>query len=275
LAAAIGKVLVTKDSLEQEIQQLLPLIKERQQEIEALRRKADNLDWIAVRKSEGYYPIRFFADGLSAYIYIFDNAAVFYAWAAVEHALLIRLGAEGLRQAVIHNNNRYPSEKKLVEIARQQGVISANREKLAHRVRKLRNNYIHYINMMWDQHDRMVDLRKRTVSLWPKIVKEIQDTVPSDKQVEEFAQLISMKKEIESETMIEKRRIPYIPGDPPNSESKRFRNLRIKQFAKWIKETENIDDQQKRFDYGIERKDARDCLFWSADLLVYLDFLPK
>jgi hypothetical protein len=163
----------------------------------------------------------------------------------------------------------------LVEIARQNGIISANREKLAHRIRKLRNNYIHYINIMWDQHDRMVNLRKMTISLWPKIVKEIQDTVSSDKQAEEFARLVLMKKEIESDTMIEKRQIPYIPGEPPNSESKRFRNLRLKQFAEWIRKVDDINDQKRRFDYGIERKDALDCLYWSADLLVYLNFLPK
>jgi hypothetical protein len=54
-------------------------MKERQREIEALRRKVDTLDWKALRESERYYPIRFFADGLSAYVYIFDNAAIFYA----------------------------------------------------------------------------------------------------------------------------------------------------------------------------------------------------
>lgn len=264
-----------KDDLEQEMQVLLPLMQERRQEIGALNQKIKNLDWKAVRESDQYYPVRFFADGLSAYVYVFDNAAVFYAWAAVEHALLIRLGAHRLRQAVIRNNKRYPSEKKLVQIARDEGIISMNIARLAHRLRKLRNNYIHYINIMWDQHDRDIRLRKMAVSQWPKIVKEIQDIVPSDKRAEALAQFVFMKKDIEGNRLIQKRQIPYIPGEPPNSEVVRFRNLRIKQFADWIGEAGDDEGQQKRFDYGIERKDALDCLQWSADLLVYLNFLPK
>jgi hypothetical protein len=250
-------------------------MQERREEIGALKQKVENLDWKVVSESERYYPVRFFADGLSAYVYVFDNAAVFYAWAAIEHALLIKLGAQRLRRAVIDNHNRYPSEKKLVQIARNEGIISRNIERVAHRVRKLRNNYVHYINIMWDQHNRDIHLRKMTDSQLPKIMKEIQDTVPSDKQAEELARLDFIKKDIERNHLIQKRQIPYIPGDPPNLEGRRFRNLRIKQFADWIRSAGDIEGQLKRYEYGLERKDALDCLQWSADLLAYLNFLPK
>jgi len=250
-------------------------MKERQEEIEPLRQKLDNLDWKIVRESERYYPLRFFADGLSAYVYVFDNAAVFYAWAAAEQALLIRLGPTRLGNAVANNRGRYPNEKKLVEIARDEGIISRDIKRLANRLRKVRNNHVHYINIMWDQHDGEIRLRDMARSTGPKIVKEILETVPYNKQAETLALFKLMKDEVESSHMIRKRQIPYIPGEPPNLEGKRFRNIRIKQFADWIKEVDDAREQQKRFDYGIERKDALDCLQWSADLLAYLNFLSE
>lgn len=263
------------DDIEQEIRKILPLMKERQREIKRLRLKLNNLDWKDVSESEQYYPLRFFGDGLSAYVYVFDNAAVFYAWAAVEQALLIRLGARALSQEVAANRNKYPREKQLVTIARKNGIISRDRARVAHRLRKLRNNYIHYINVMWDQHSSELRLHKLMDSQWPKIAKKIKDATPNDKQAEVSALLDYVKNETDGEHTILKRQIPYIPGEPPGSESIRFRNLRIKQFADWVMEAKDVQDQLKRREYGVERKDALDCLRWSGSLLTYLNFLPK
>jgi hypothetical protein len=264
-----------QDNLEQEIRNFIPLMKERQKEIKRLRLKLDGFDWKDIRESEQYYPLRFFVDGLSAYVYVFDNAAVFYAWAAIEHALLIRLGANALRQAVAANHGRYPGEKQLVTIARKNGIISANKERVAHRLRKLRNDYMHYFNIMWDQHNHKIRLDKLMDSQWPKIVKEIKGSTPKHNRAAMSALLDFIKKETDSNYTMLKRQVPYIPGEPPGPEAIRFRGLRIKQFTDWVWEAKDVQGRLKRYEYGIERKDALDCLRWSGSLLTYLSFLPK
>jgi hypothetical protein len=261
--------------VEQEIRDFLPLMKERQREVKRLRLKLGSLNWDDVRRSEQYYPLRFFADGLSAYIYAFDNAAVFYAWAAVEQALLIRLGAHALSQAVARNNNRYPGEKQLITIAKENGIISWDRARGAHRLRKLRNNYIHYINVMWDHHRSEIRLHKLMDSQWPEVVQRLREATPNEKQVEVAALLAHFKKETDAEHTILKRQVPYIPGEPPGSESTRFRNLRVRRLVAWAMKAKDAQTWQKRHEYGIERKDALDCLRWSSSLLMYLDFLPN
>jgi len=44
-----------------------------------------------LRRTIRYYPLRFLADGIDAYRYGFDNAAIFYSGTAVELALLALL----------------------------------------------------------------------------------------------------------------------------------------------------------------------------------------
>lgn len=265
-----------KHNLEEEIKTLLPMMKERHAEIETLRDKVDVLDWKLVGESDLYYPIRFFGDGLSAYVYAFDNASVYYAWAAVEHALLVRLGATTLKSAVTKKNGRYyPGEKRLVLLARQNGVLSRDKERVAHRLRKLRNDYIHYINIMCDQHNRDIGFRKFVNSHWPGVINEIHAVVPKDEQAIVLELLDYVRNETREDKTIQKRQIPFIPDDPLISEVMAFRTRRLNQFAKWIRETDDIREQTKRFQYGIERRDALDCLKWSGELLIYLKFLSK
>jgi hypothetical protein len=262
-------------NLEQEIQIALPIMKDRLHEVESLRRKLNNLDHEQIGSSDRYYPVRFFTDGVSAYVYMFDNAAIFYAWAAVEHSLLIRIGAGSLRQFITANSGRYPGERRLVNIARENGIISRDKQRIAHRLRNLRNNYLHYINIMWDQHNRDVRLKNLVQSKWPIIVKEIHDAVPIEEQYETMARFDLMKIHTLSEKTIQERQIPFVPGDPPNSEGARFVNRRYKQFIQWVQEVADVRERLERYKYGIERKDALDGLLWSADLLTYLKFLPK
>lgn len=264
------------DTIEQELKDFLPLMKERQGETESLRRKLDGLDWKAVSASEQYYPVRFFADGLSAYVHVFDNASIYYTWASVEHALYVRLGASALKQSVRRSRDRnYPGEKKLVTLARQNRILSRDKERVAHRLRKLRNDYVHYINIMWDQYHREVGLQKLMSSQWPRIANEIRQVVPKDEQEKVLALLDFMKNETSRDDTYQRRKIPYIPGDPVNAEVLRFRTIRLNQFAKWIREPDDVRERLKRYKYGIERKDAMDCLQWSGDLLTYLKFLSR
>lgn len=265
-----------KHSLEEEIKTLLPIMKERYAEIEALRKKIDNLDWKLVGESDLYYPIRFFGEGLSAYVYAFDNASVYYAWGAVEHALLVRLGATTLKSVATKKNARYyPGEKRLVLLARQTGILSRDKERIAHSLRKLRNDYIHYINIMCDQHIRDTRFSKFVNSRWPELVKEIHAVVPKNEHAIVLELLDWVRNETQRDKTIQKRQIPFIPGDPLISEVTAYRTRRLNQFARWISETDDIHEQTKRFQYGIERRDALDCLKWSGELLRYLKFLPK
>jgi hypothetical protein len=263
------------DDIEQDIRKALPLMKERQRETKRLRLKLHSLNWDDVSESEQYYPLRFFVDGISAYIYVFDNAAVFYAWAAVEQALLIRLGTHALSQAIAANNNKYPGEKQLVTIARKNGIISWDRARTVHRLRKIRNNYIHYINVMWDQHRSETRLHKLVDSEWPRIAEKVRDAAPNDERAEVLKWLDYIAELTDGQHTIQKRQVPYIPGEPPGSESVRYRNLRIKQFSDWVSEAKDAQVRLKRYAYGTERKDALDCLQWSGSLLTYLGFLPR
>jgi len=108
-----------------------------------------------------------------------------------------------------------------------------------------------------------------------KIEKEIQNTIPNDKKAYISKVLDNIKKMTVNDLTIQNRQIPYMPGEPPNSESKRFHDYRLNKFSKWILETQDKKTQSMRFEYGCERKDALDSLQWCVDLLTYLKFLPK
>lgn len=154
----------SRNLLESEFQMMLPQMKLRREELLSTGIILERLDWEDLSRSEKYFPVRFLADGISAYTYCFDNAAIYYAWLAVENALLIRLGTDGFNQG----------ERRLVHLARSKGILSRDRERIAHRLRKVRNIYTHYINVMWQQRSIDFEVRNLIQRKSPQILKAFQ-----------------------------------------------------------------------------------------------------
>ncbi len=94
-----------------------------------------------VAATSKYLPIRFLSDGVDAYLNAFDNATIYYAGLAVELALMTRLGDKGLL------GNRAPIFADLIGLASKNRILTKTGTERAHRIRKIRNAYMHYYNV--------------------------------------------------------------------------------------------------------------------------------
>ena len=88
-----------------------------------------------------YYPVRFFVDGVEAYQYMFDNASIYYSAAAVELALILKL-RDKIDQM---SSKKIPTFKWLIDHCDE---LDQQMRQQAQRVRKTRNSYVHYQNMI-------------------------------------------------------------------------------------------------------------------------------
>ncbi|MBU2008615.1 MAG: hypothetical protein KJ624_01990 [Chloroflexi bacterium] len=91
-------------------------------------------------------PTRFFADGVYAYIEAFDNASIWYSSLAVELALILKLGDNISSMSF---RGKRPSFKDLINKV-PSALLDARMKQEAHLVRKLRNIYIHYYNILYE-----------------------------------------------------------------------------------------------------------------------------
>lgn len=114
----------------------------RRQELDQVLQTLEKLERDDVVESDRYYPVRFLTDGVDAYINLFDNGAVFYASSAVELAITVRLAEKGALRG------RIPDFTSLIKLAADNSVFDRQATKQAHLVRKMRNSYLHYYNIM-------------------------------------------------------------------------------------------------------------------------------
>jgi hypothetical protein len=205
-----------------------------------------------------------------------------------------------------------PNFKELISLAAKARILNKSTGKKADKVRLMRNCYVHYQNVMLYQHRIDQEVRKELTKLLPKLKKEIHNS-KVDERLKEMAisEAEAMHREVDTDDMIIKRKIPYA-GLRTSTEVDKFHEERLDALLKWVYEagpyellakthnekatqafydlivkaykrgsTEAIEDGLKkqlaeynrRYEYGIERYDARDCLIWSAEIISYLGFL--
>lgn len=239
------------------------------------------------REGEKYYPIRFLRDGIDAYVNCFDNAAIYYASLAIELALIIRLGKEGVlhewrkgeetgvRQGKKKRESDYPDFSTLIRWAAQKGFLNGRATELATKVRKIRNSYMHYYNIMWHQIDIDKRTRTRLVRMLPKVKEEIQQFVQSSERDSVLKVIDFMMTSVLQDKTLSKRRIPI--GDiRPNKVAVEFIEERGRSFAEELSNLQEMGDWEQFVRYyihGVEWRDALDCLQWSGDILTHLGFL--
>jgi hypothetical protein len=242
--------------------------RERIEEVKYISRVLQRLTAKEVRESEKYFPLRFLGDGFLAYIEFFDNASIWYSSLAVEVALTVRLGPA---IDTWGKPDRRPSFKQMIDCS-PDDMLSSRMKATAHKIRKLRNCYIHYYNIMYDQ--QIIKLR------FMKALRKAQATV-SAAELQEMLKTIEalgLKPVEENLKLAQGRDIPLIERlvDP---ETKRFTKARYTSYLRWLKSAKTPEYLKgMRLDkvfayYGIERFDALSCLKDSFKVLRHLKFV--
>jgi len=220
-----------------------------------------------VAASSSYLPIRFLTDGVDAYLYVFDNAAIYYASLAVELALMTRLGEKGLL------SNRPPDFGHLIDSALDSQLITRTAHKRAHKVRKIRNSYVHYYNvarLSAKVNDRSLMRNERQA---PKAIKSIKERVRKEEQAAMVEFVNNMKTDLSAYDLVLQARMPRSQVEP-NTQCQALMARRLPHHVRWIlKARDDPEEFKRRWAYGIERQDALDCLQWSATTLRALRFL--
>ena len=114
------------------------------------------------------YPLRFFKDGVWAYQYLFDNASIYYSSLAVEVGLLLKL-----RNLVKRKRQATPKLRITFKWLIDNSKLDEATKELAHKIRIMRNCYVHYQNLIvyigWQHEVR-----------WPKFVQQQKSLAYND-----------------------------------------------------------------------------------------------
>lgn len=232
--------------------------------IERLR----SLSQVEVVSSDRYYSVRFFTDGVDAYIHAFDNAAVYYTGLATEIALIQRLGT-----ARLAGKPKIPSFNKLICMSSSEGILDTHHTELASHIRILRNSYVHYVNVMLHQVRSDIETHNALSQMYPQVKTEMQNLVPHSEQQQMLDIIEAIKSSEEKDDLVASREIPS-QDILPHAETVDFIQSREKAHAQWIREVTNEQEMTERSGYGVERRDALECIHWVSDVLVHLRFLP-
>lgn len=239
------------------------------------------------KEGNRYYPIRFLREGIDAYLGLFANGAIYYSSLAVELALIVRLGERGIlrewrereknqiKEGTRKREHNYLSFSDLIKWAKQKSLLDNKATKLAHEVRKMRNSYIHYYNIMWHQIDIDRRTRNELTEMLPKLKEEIERYARPGEYDKLVVIVDSMADEVLKDVTLDKRGIP-MEDIRPNKEAISFIEQRLDSFVKplsGLQIKEERDKASRDYLYGIEWRDALDCLRWSAYILAHLEFL--
>lgn len=110
-----------------------------------VERKADIDDEISYIEKKGHasersFPFDFYDFALQAYVFGFDIAAILYSCMAVEIFLCLLLKKSG------RNHEKRMRLRSAIDKAHNVGLLSEKLHEIAHRLRVLRNYYVHYTN---------------------------------------------------------------------------------------------------------------------------------
>lgn len=198
------------------------------------------------------YALSFFEDGINAYQYFFDRASIYYTATAVEMGLLFKL--RNLRNRVNQEKRENPRFKPGFYWFIEQSNLDDDTKELAHDIRKMRNCYIHYQNI---------------IAYRAKRQDEYKDLIKQGILRPEAANLLSE----------DKQDIPiHIEHLERDEEIMPFIEIRMKEYANWIvprlvKYNQNNNDDTILMPdglmavYGFEAFDALTCIRWSFKVI--------
>lgn len=247
--------------------------KELDKTLSALRQ----LDKTDVVHTFRYFPVRFLTEAAQAYLYVFNNASVFYASLSVEVAILIKL----------QRANRLPQNRKGLELAPLITLASRTPNPIldeplvatATNIRKLRNCYVHYYNIMASQVIIQQEYRKHfeeTRRHWPLERARLARDMPPPALAELDALLKRLEPYFLSAAQDDTSALRAIPDAPHlvREELQEFIQGQIIGFMKWMLTPEGQDALRlHKGAYGIEDYDARCGVQWATEVITKLGFL--
>lgn len=210
----------------------------------------------SLRQTIRYYPLTFLGDGIDAYRYAFDNASILYAGTAVELALLALLKDD-------INLKRSKNPKLRIDLnwlIENAGILlDDEHKKLSHCIRKVRNCYIHYENIIahlgWMQDVTMPDIIER-------MEKDPFNDADAGKLI---SFLWRMMEEYPKSIGMLPIRFEHLERNP---EIIPFIENQTEQYIKWLpsawqSKQGKITEEEFMHLYGIETYDALQCLNWT------------
>ncbi len=219
-----------------------------------------------LRRTDRYYPLRFLADGIDAYRYGFDNAVVFYAGTALELALLALL-RDIIKQERQRNPKLHVDFKWLID--HSGNLLDEAGTNLCHKVRIMRNCYIHYENIVahiaWMQE---VD--------WPEKREEEKAKLGNDPEAVKFIDsLTQLMDDLYSREGMLPIRFEHLET---NREVMSFIENRYKQYMNWLPQAWSSKKREltrEEFDniYSIEAFDALHCITWVSEVIRKLNLI--
>jgi hypothetical protein len=228
----------------------------------------DKIQYKEIRQSESYYPIRFFSDGVHAYLNLFDNAVLYYTGMAVEIGLLIKLKPLIETELKSKGKTKFtPNFKWLID--HSQSSLNKDLREKAHFVRIIRNCYIHYENIV--AHTAWMEQID-----WLDIVNRVKTEYRNNPEIIEKVDLLSKW----SEEDRKKKGMFSIRFDflELNKETMPFIEKRYKEYLEWLPQFRSVKknamtDKEFRNVYHIEVFDALSCLKCSFKILRGLKYL--
>ena len=249
---------------------------ERKKELVSIGSQLSQLSKNDVERSDRYYPIRFFSDGVAAYYEAFNNAAVFYSGLAVELAIDLRiwqhLDNDGQWPPV--GKPRRPSAAAKIGEAVELGILPDGFRARAHQLRKMRNSYIHYRNILEFEVDTSERALTKIQSIHPAVVEELQRKITDQELLKVALKDLATMMESASENVHDERGLMSLLDANQNSEAHDFLKSRRESYLQWVDDADTIPEHVLRLGYGAERRDALDSVFWAAEILEALSFLP-
>jgi len=213
-----------------------------------------------------YYPLRFLGDGIDAYRYGFDNAAIFYAGIAVELALLALMQGEIKQERQLNPRLRVDFNW-LIDNA--DNLLDREATELCHNIRIMRNCYIHYENIVahlaW-----MLDVVK--VKIPKELQAELGDNPEALKFIDSLSQLMDDLYKQEGMLPI---RLEHLER---NKEIMTFLEHRYEKYKDWIfpawsSKKQQLTQEEFKNVYNIEAFDALECIKWAFDALKKLNLI--
>jgi len=235
-------------------------------DVKAMHDLVNKTGVLSLRKSIRYYPFRFFAEGVQAYIYSFHNAVIYYTGTAVEIGLLIRLKPliEQARQA---RPSFTPNFKWLV--GHSESLLGHELKVLADKLRIMRNCYAHYEIIV--AHTAWMDQVG-----FPQTVERVKAEFRDNRKVIKAVELLKKLADKQSQqTGMLTIRFDFLES---NREMMPFIQSRYDDYLAWLPKVWPVKKhcmQLKEFRalYGIETFDSLSSIEWSFEILKALHFL--
>lgn len=265
------------DHLDKTAEVLIQLKPERKIELSSVGSQLSRLTKDEVEHTDRYYPVRFLTDGVAAYYEGFDNAAVFYASMSVELAIDMRIWQylARLEQAPSASGPARSGAAAKIKQAVDLGVLPEACRPLADRLRKMRNAYVHYRNVLRFEAEAAAEALANLRHFYPALIDELQDSISDQVSLDSAMRDLSRMMTVADEDFNEERGLGPLLAADPNPEAHEFLKDRRVIYLHWIHAAKSISEQIARFEYGAERRDALDSILWASEIVENLAFLPK